>query len=91
MWFGAISTEVVIRDHHQFSEFFFSFRDLSRCISNGAELEVLSLLIGDQALYWEFTEVLWDRTISVEASTTLRLARSERLFGAGDVRATLTK
>jgi hypothetical protein len=55
------------------------------------ELETLFLLIEDQSLYWEFTEVSWDRTISVEASTTLRLARSERSFGTSTCKSSLDR
>lgn len=52
---------------------------------------VLFLLIEDQGLYWEFTEVSWNRTISVEASTTLRLVRSERSFGTSTCNSSLDR
>jgi hypothetical protein len=55
------------------------------------ELEILFLLIGDRGLYWEFTEVSWDRTISVQASTTLRLVRSGRSFGISTCKSNLDR
>ena len=58
---------------------------------HGLELEVMILLIGDPGLYWEFTEVSWNRTISVEASTTLRLVRSERSFGTSTCNSSLDR
>ena len=85
---SAISTEIVIRDENQFSEVTFLGGHEQM---HGLELEVVILLIGDPGLCWEFTEVSWNRTTSVGASTTLRLARSERSFGTSTCKSSLDR